>query len=261
MLARFLRSMLLSSALVSPAFADGFTSAAILNGWIASDGTRVAGLKLELEDGWKTYWRSPGASGFPPQFDFSASQNVEDISIDWPAPNIFGSDEFATIGYEKSVVLPLLISPKVADQDIQVSLSADIGVCEDICIPTSFTLSQDIPAQANSRPSALMASLANGPWGVDDLGVKGLTCDLLADSNGFVVAISARTENLNPNTRIIVEYPSAAVWVNNGLTSHKDAKFQMQAEVFVDTTIALARDRFVINLLSDSVWAQHKGCN
>ena len=151
MLTRFLRSMLISSALVSSAFADGFKSAAILNGWIASDGTRVAGLVLELEDGWKTYWRSPGASGFPPQFDFSASQNVESISIEWPAPNIFGSDEFATIGYEKSVVLPLLISPKAADQDIQVSLSADIGVCEDICIPTSFTLSQDISAQANSR--------------------------------------------------------------------------------------------------------------
>ncbi|HAY91599.1 MAG TPA: hypothetical protein DCY34_08055, partial [Rhodobacteraceae bacterium] len=84
--------MLLSSAIVSPAFADGFKSAAILDGWIASDGTRVAGLVLELEDGWKTYWRSPGASGFPPQFDFSTSKNVEDISIEWPAPNIFGSD-------------------------------------------------------------------------------------------------------------------------------------------------------------------------
>ena len=261
MLTRFLRSMLLSSALVSPAFADGFKSAAILNGWIASDGTRVAGLVLELEDGWKTYWRSPGASGFPPQFDFSASQNVENISLEWPAPNIFGSDEFATIGYEKSVVLPLLISPKVADQDIQISLSADIGICEDICIPTSFTLSQDIPAEANSRPSALMASLANGPWSLDDLGVKGLTCDLSADPNGFLVAISARTENLNPNTRIIVEYPSTNVWVNNGLTSRKNAKFQMQAEVFVDATIALARDRFIINLLSDGVWAQHKGCD
>jgi hypothetical protein len=35
----------------------------------------------------------------------------------------------------------------------------------------------------------------------------------------------------------------------------------MQAEVFVESTIALARDRFIINLLSDGVWAQQKGCN
>ena len=261
MLTRFLRAMLIGAAIVTPAFADGLKSAAILPGWIASDGIRIAGLVLELEDGWKTYWRSPGASGFPPQFDFSASRNVENISIEWPAPNIFGNDAFATIGYEKSVVLPLLISPKVADQDVQISLSADIGVCKDICIPTSFTLSQDILAKANSRPSALMASLANGPWSVDDLGIQELTCDLSADPNGFLVAISARTENLNQNTRIIVEYPSANVWVNNGLTSRKDARFQMQADVFVDTTIALARDRFVINFLSDGVWAQDKGCD
>jgi hypothetical protein len=106
-----------------------------------------------------------------------------------------------------------------------------------------------------------MASLANGPWSVDDLGIQELTCDLSADPNGFLVAISARTENLNPNTRIIVEYPSANVWVNNGLTSRKDARFQMQADVFVDKTIALARDRFVINFLSDGVWAQDKGCD
>jgi hypothetical protein len=58
-----------------------------------------------------------------------------------------------------------------------------------------------------------------------------------------------------------VEYPSEDVWVNNGLTSYKNIEFQMQAEVFVDTTIALARDRFIINLLSDGVWAQHMGCN
>jgi hypothetical protein len=35
----------------------------------------------------------------------------------------------------------------------------------------------------------------------------------------------------------------------------------MQADVFVDKTIALARDRFVINFLSDGVWAQDKGCD
>ena len=35
----------------------------------------------------------PRRVGLSPQLDFSASQNVENISIEWPAPNIFGSDE------------------------------------------------------------------------------------------------------------------------------------------------------------------------
>jgi hypothetical protein len=122
-------------------------------------------------------------------------------------------------------------------------------------------VTDDIPANAKTRPSALMAALANGPWSTDDMGIPELTCDLSTDPNGFVVDISAPVGNLNPNTKIIVEYPAADVWVNNGLTARKNKTFQMQAEVFVESTIALARDRFIINLLSDGVWAQHKGCS
>ena len=82
----------------------------------------------------------------------------------------------------------------------------------------------DIPAQANYF-NRIDGVIGERSMGVDDLGVKGLTCDLSADPNGFVVAISARTENLNPNTRIIVEYTSADVWVNNGLTTRKMQSF------------------------------------
>ena len=261
MFKRLLPFLLFSTFMIPPVLADGLKSASILHGWSERDGMRVAGLKLELADGWKTYWRTPGASGYPPQLDFSISENVKEITIKWPAPNIFGTDEYATIGYEKSVVLPLLISPKEADTDIKISLSADIGVCKDVCIPMSFTVTDDIPADAKTRPSALMAALANGPWSTDDMGIRELTCDLSTDPNGFVVDISAPVGNLNPNTRIIVEYPAADVWVNNGLTARKNKAFQMQAEVFAESTIALARDRFIINLLGDGVWAQQKGCN
>jgi len=241
--------------------ADGLKSASILHGWQTSDGTRVAGLLLDLEDGWKTYWRSPGASGFPPQFDFSGSENLGNISIQWPAPNIFGTDEYATIGYENSVVLPLLISPRVAGQDIKISLTADIGVCEDICIPMSFTLADQIPAGATARPSALVAALANGPWTAKDLGIQPLTCELSMGQNGFLADVSANSDKLDPNTRIIVEYPANNVWVNNGLTYRNNNAFEMQAEIIADTTVALARNQFIINLLSDGVWAQHRGCD
>ena len=40
-----------------------------------------AGLQIELEPGWKTYWRSPGSSGLPPQFSFSGSTNVAAFDV------------------------------------------------------------------------------------------------------------------------------------------------------------------------------------
>ena len=37
----------------------------------------MAGIELRMDDGWKTYWRNPGDSGVPPQFDWSGSTNLK----------------------------------------------------------------------------------------------------------------------------------------------------------------------------------------
>src|SRR3954468_15011041 len=44
-----------------------------------------AGVQVRLKVGWHTYWRYPGDSGVPPQFDFSGSQNVKDVHVLWAA--------------------------------------------------------------------------------------------------------------------------------------------------------------------------------
>src|ERR1700746_344681 len=49
----------------------------------------LGGIAMQLEPGWKTYWRSPGDSGVPPRFDFSKSDNVEAVTVLWPAPKKF----------------------------------------------------------------------------------------------------------------------------------------------------------------------------
>ena len=49
------------------------------------------GFQIRLAQGWKTYWRSPGDAGMPPQLDWSESQNLEDAEILWPAPKRFTS--------------------------------------------------------------------------------------------------------------------------------------------------------------------------
>src|ERR1700675_1991382 len=45
-----------------------------------------AGVEIRLDAGWKTYWREPGDSGVPPTFDFSGSENVKSVTVEWPAP-------------------------------------------------------------------------------------------------------------------------------------------------------------------------------
>src|SRR5271163_5124622 len=70
-----------------------------------------AGVEIRLDPGWKTYWRDPGDSGVPPSFDFSGSENVKSVSVEWPAPERFADGAGGnSIGYLDHVILPLRIA-------------------------------------------------------------------------------------------------------------------------------------------------------
>ena len=64
-----------------------------------------AGLEIRLSPGWKTYWRYPGDSGVPPNFDFGKSENVKSVNVLWPAPQRLADSEGVTIGYKTGVVV------------------------------------------------------------------------------------------------------------------------------------------------------------
>lgn len=100
-----------------------------------------AGLQIELEKGWKTYWRSPGASGLPPQLDFSGSRNIAATSLGFPVPKTFRDGNGLTAGYDKSITLPIKIEPLFAERPVVINMTGIIGLCEEICVPVQFQLS------------------------------------------------------------------------------------------------------------------------
>jgi DsbC/DsbD-like thiol-disulfide interchange protein len=94
-----------------------------------------AGVEIRLAPGWKTYWRYPGDSGIPPRFDFSGSQNVDRVTLRWPAPQRLTDESGTSIGYKRGVVFPLDVMPQNAAQPVVLVVKADYAVCEKICIP------------------------------------------------------------------------------------------------------------------------------
>ena len=58
----------------------------VIEGYRTSRGTHMAALKIQLQPGWKTYWRAPGDGGIPPQFDWSGSKNIKGVQFHWPRP-------------------------------------------------------------------------------------------------------------------------------------------------------------------------------
>jgi DsbC/DsbD-like thiol-disulfide interchange protein len=94
-----------------------------------------AGIEIELADGWKTYWRMPGESGVPPEFDWSGSSNLQAVELRWPAPRRYHDDAGETIGYAGRVVFPLTVRPVDGAKPVELSLGLRYAVCKDICIP------------------------------------------------------------------------------------------------------------------------------
>src|SRR6478735_12541837 len=72
----------------SPWLRDGHSAVRLLAG-SRSGAVLLGGIAFQLQPGWKTYWRTAGDSGVPPRFDFSKSDNIEAVTILWPAPTRF----------------------------------------------------------------------------------------------------------------------------------------------------------------------------
>ena len=104
------------------------------------------GVEVRLDKGWKTYWRSPGDAGIPPQVAWDGSANMSGTEFFWPAPVRFHYFDLETFGYKDRVVFP--VEARVASVGEAVSLRAqvDLLVCDDVCIPHSYEAALDLPA-------------------------------------------------------------------------------------------------------------------
>lgn len=118
------------------------------------------GLKIALNDDWKTYWRSPGDAGSPVHLDWSASENVKDVVLNWPAPTRYQEGwGLETFGYAEAVVFPLEVTTTQPDAPATLVLNVDYTICSDICIPYQVTLTKDLsPEMAAPEKEAEMLS-------------------------------------------------------------------------------------------------------
>ena len=124
----------------------------------------LGGIAIQLQPGWKTYWRTPGDSGVPPRFDFSKSENVEAVTVMWPAPMKFDDGAGGnSLGYKQQVVLPLRIVAKSADKPVTLRAAISYAVCEKLCIPVEANAELTFASVASTEDGALSAALDTVP--------------------------------------------------------------------------------------------------
>src|SRR5712675_1986514 len=147
----------------SPWQRDGHSAVRLLAG-SRSGAVLMGGIAFQLQPGWHTYWRTPGDSGVPPRIDFGKSENIEAVTILWPAPAKFADGAGGTsLGYQKQVVLPLRIVAKNADKPVTLRAEINYAVCEKLCIPVEASAELPFNSVASTEDSALFAALDTVP--------------------------------------------------------------------------------------------------
>jgi DsbC/DsbD-like thiol-disulfide interchange protein len=143
----------------SPWQRDAHSAVRLLAG-SRSGAVLLGGVAIQLQPGWHTYWRTPGDSGVPPRFDFSKSDNVEAVTVLWPAPRQFEDGAGGTsFGYTKQLVLPLRIVAKNADKPVTLRASINYAVCEKLCIPVDANAELGFASVASTEDGTLSDAL------------------------------------------------------------------------------------------------------
>src|ERR1700712_4552879 len=147
----------------SPWLQDTHSAVRLLAG-SRSGAVLLGGIAFQISPGWKTYWRNPGDSGVPPRFDFSKSENIEAVTVLWPAPTKFDDGAGGhSLGYHNEIVLPLRIVAKNTDKPVTLRVDINYAVCEKICIPVEANAELAFTSVASTQDCALSAALDTVP--------------------------------------------------------------------------------------------------
>lgn len=210
-------ALCLSASTAMPAFSsdlpkriEDVVRVELLPGWRLADGTHMAGLSFELANGWKTYWRSPGDGGLPTRLDHSRSDNIADLQVMWPRPDVFRTRGIRSIGYEKAVVLPLHLHPKNGE-DIDLDLTLHFGVCEDVCIPVTLEISEQLTAATIAADSRIETALDQQPSQADGA----VSCQFQKAETGGHLTVSFEAPALPGfGEAVVIETATPDIWVS-----------------------------------------------
>lgn len=223
-------------------------TARVLQGWVMSDGTRMAALQLSLKPGWKTYWRAPGDAGIPPEFDWSTSHNLNAVSINWPTPEVFHENGMRSIGYTRDVIIPLNIAPGYGDQPVRLRGDMHLGICSDVCMPYSLHFDMTIDSLETAPTPAIAAALAQRPYSAQEAGVKAATCTIEPIEDGLRIEARVQMPHAGGTEEMVIEPGRADIWVSEPKTYRTGDTVVAASELMHVSGGGFALDRSAIRL-------------
>ena len=197
--------------------------------WIEPGKAVTVGLRLEMEDGWHTYWKNPGDAGLPPKMNWRLPEGFTVGPIAWPTPDRIAVPPLMSYGYEGEVVLPMVVETPAdltAGIDVRLGGRADWVECMEVCLPGRAEVELTLPVRAEAAPTSAAGPLFERARRAQPVAPEGWALD--ASSAGGKILLSFHPPGggvvedayffaAEPGT---VEHPAAQV-LHAGRTKHR----------------------------------------
>ena len=193
--------------------------------------------KLQMSDGWHTYWRNPGDSGLETTIEWNLPEGFSAGDISWPYPERISEPPLVIYGYHNSIyLLTKIFVDKAVAVDQAVFLKAKVSwlECEAVCIPGNAEVKvrlevKDEPMQINEKYSETFANARSQvPINSDDWNLQAVI-----DNNALIIQAEAPSWFIGSPDKILF-FPYATNFINNvneQKLSGQDSHFQLEIEL------------------------------
>ncbi len=240
---------------------EDVVAATLLSGWQTDKGTHMAGLRLDLAPGWKTYWRSPGDAGIPPAFDWSRSTNLKAVHLHWPSPTVFHTNGYQTIGYVGGLLLPIEVVAEDPTAPVTLDAVMELGVCDKICIPATLHLTGRIDPPGAPDPE-IRAALRAMPVPGTAAGVSAVSCTVEPIADGLRITATIALPALPGPETVAFETADPRVWVSESTTRRSGGTLIAATEMVGPSGAPFALDRsgLTLTVIHDQGAVEISGC-
>jgi DsbC/DsbD-like thiol-disulfide interchange protein len=221
--------------------ADSVVQISFLEGWRMENGHHMAGIRISLAPGWKTYWRAPGEGGVPTVLRLRSAEGITGMAIHWPRPEVFFTNGMRSIGYRDDVVLPVEF---VVDDDGTHRLEGrvEMGVCLDVCMPVTLDISGDLLPDTG-RDHEIGLALSDRPMTAVEAGAGDARCAVEPISDGLRVTVTAQVPSTGNDETLVLEHRDPEIWVSEAATRRDGGTITAVADIVPPDHGPFALDR------------------
>jgi len=197
--------------------------------WIEPGKAVTVGLRLEMEDGWHTYWKNPGDAGLPPKVNWRLPEGFSVGPIAWPAPERIAAPPLMSYGYEGEVVLPMLVETPAdlpVGTDVRLGGRADWVECKEVCLPGRAEVALTLPVRAEAAPTSAASPLFERAWRAQPVGPEEWALDAASAGGKILLSFHPPGGGVVDDAYFFaaepgkVEHPAAQV-LHAGRTKHR----------------------------------------